>query len=424
MDENVLWIWLSLACTPGTDTFSKLITKFHSAREIYSKEDYEIYSVLDHKCSDRERLVDKSLDKAEKIYWFCKRNNVGITKYSDDDFPSLLRSISTPPVLLYYRGTLPDFDSCCPIAVVGTRWLTLYGRKNAYNISYDLAKAGALIVSGMARGIDGVSHAGAIAAGAKTVAVLGSGINICYPKQHLTLAKEIVNNGCVITEYPPYSKPYKHHFPIRNRIISGLSKALLLIEGDEKSGALISARCAKEQGRRVYALPGNVDSPTSQSSNLIIKNGAGLVTSADDIVSDMQDISGAMLNPFKLTLDKRTDMMSVLRELRVSALAVNDDVFVPSRQAWARKKEKKPDTVIKKVEKEPIQEEDESNNSFDALTLKIYKRIPKNEICSFESLVGDGVTLRDVNMAMLKLEIGQFVTIHPSERVSRKFRFK
>ena len=188
--EELYWLWLSLAVSPGSHSFKKLLNKFKTVEEIYKAADKMINSAIDPKSSDRAALIDKNLDKATEVRDFCKKMNIGIVTYGDELYPDSLRKIPNPPVLLYYRGKLPKFNDYVSLSVVGTRYPTSYGRKNAFELSYDLAKAGALIVSGMAIGVDGVAHASAIAAGMPTVAVLGCGINICYPKIHLSLARE------------------------------------------------------------------------------------------------------------------------------------------------------------------------------------------------------------------------------------------
>ena len=180
MEDLKYWIWLSLACTPGSQTFASLLGKFDTAREVYEAEDHEIASAVTSRSRDYEALTDKSLEQAETVLEFCTSKNVGILTYADERYPDSLRDIPTPPVLLYYRGILPDFSSLFTVAVVGTRRLTEYGKKNAFTIAYDLARSGATIVSGMAIGIDAVAHAGALAAGKITVAVIGSGIDVCH----------------------------------------------------------------------------------------------------------------------------------------------------------------------------------------------------------------------------------------------------
>ena len=417
MDNLVYWIWLSLACTPDSATFSKLIHKYEDAKEIYDATDREIRSVVGAKVSDCSALIDKSLEKANQIYNFCKEKGVGILTYQSENFPVSLRDIPTPPVLLYYRGRLPDFNKGFRCAIVGTRSLSDYGRNNAFKLGYDMGSAGATVVSGMAIGIDGVAMAGAIAAGATTVAVIGSGIDVCYPSSHLTLARTIVKNGCVLTEYAPGTKPDKFNFPRRNRIISGLCPVTVVVEGKESSGSMITARHAKAQGREVFAFPGNVGSDGSQSTNLLIKNGALLCTGAEDIINKFEKDYPGVLNPFLLKERPEVNMLDVLRDLKVSALTPNDDVFSVPKPKKTRKIEKAQDIAPKEEEnllpEMPI---------FDAELLKLYKKIPSGGDCSIESLTDDAMNLRTVMKLLLKLEMGRFIVMLPGDRVKRNIR--
>lgn len=417
MDNLVYWIWLSLACTPDSVTFAKLIGKYEDAKDVYNATDREIRSVVGAKVSDCSALSNKSLDKAMEIYKFCKEKGVGILTYQNENFPVSLRDIPTPPVLLYYRGRLPDFNKGFRCAIVGTRSLSDYGRKNAFKLGYDMGSAGATVVSGMAIGIDSVAMAGAIAAGAATVAVIGSGIDVCYPSVHLTLARTIVKNGCVLTEYAPGTKPEKFNFPRRNRLISGLCPATVVVEGKENSGSMITARYAKEQGRAVFAFPGNVGADGSQSTNLLIKNGASLCTGAEDIIRRFEKEYLGALNPFLLKERPDVDMLEVLRELRVSAVTPTDDIYsVP--------KPKK--TKTEQFPKKEVSNEEENllpeMPVFDAELLKLYKKIPMNGDCSVESLADENTNLRTVMKLLLKLEMGRFIIMLPGERVKRNIR--
>ena len=420
MDRQVYLIWLSLACTPGSATFSKLLESFDDAKEIYDAPEYEIQRSVGSRSADFNRLIDKDLERAEKIYDFCKTKGVGLLSYFDDEFPESLKDIPTPPVLLYYRGVLPQFNAVKPvrIAVVGTRSLSAYGRTNAFKVSYDLACSGAVIVSGLATGIDGVAHAGALSAEMPTIAVLGSGIDICYPKQHLKLARAIVKTGCIFTEYPPGTKPNKPNFPVRNRIISGLSSSVVVVEGNERSGALHTARHAKAQGRVIYAFPGNVNDVNSQATNLLIQNGAKLCARADDIVRDYT--YNGSLNPFKLKIKMPVNIIKALTEYSVVAVTPSDDVFKP-----ARSKRQESSNVKKEEQAEPSVDNSPAEQQpvdFDARTLKLYKRIPAEGDCAIEELVDEDYKLRDIMRLLLKLEMGRFVVMLPGERVKRNIK--
>jgi DNA processing protein len=417
--NNIVYtVWLSLACTPGSDTFAKLLSKFPTPEQIYSADDKEIAACIGSRRKDYNSLVNKDTERAERIVEFCRTKGVGLLSYFDDGFPSALKSIANPPVLLYYRGKLPCFDDKLFISIVGTRHLGEYGKQNAFVISEDLAKAGAVVVSGMAIGIDGVAHAAALAAGGITVAVIGSGIDVCYPYTHRFLAREIVKNGCVFTEYAPGTKPYKRNFPVRNRIISALSSATVVIEGEEKSGSAITAKHAFEQGRVVYALPGNVGNKNSEVTNLLLKNGAKPLTGADDIIRDFETTAPGMLNPFGISKKERVNINDALASFHVSCTTAGDSVF---RRAYRKNTDSK--KVKAREDNEPQkQEKDISKLSFDKKTIAIYKKIPLDSGCALEELVDDNLSLRDIMSGLLRLEIAGFVTMLPGDRVKRNLK--
>ncbi len=418
MNKQILWIWLSLACTPGTENFRKLFLHFGTVEKVYEADETDIIAVIGSKTNDVAALSDKRIDKAKEIYEYCVSKNIGIVNFTDSLFPESLKIISNPPVLLYYRGVFPDFNEHFCISVVGTRRPSEYGLKNAFSISRDLAGAGATIVSGMALGIDGVAHAGSLSIGGITVAVLGSGIDVCYPIVHKNLAREIVKHGCVITEYAPGTRPDRNNFPKRNRIISGLSKAVLIIEGREKSGALITARYAQKQDRVLYALPGNVGNVNSELTNLLIKNGARLCVSADDIIRDFDESSKGLLNPFKLAQIAKADVYEALKQYSVSAITSNDSVFRHSAKKSTSvplaEKQSQQNKIIE-IQEEPKM----AMEGFDSDTLEIYKKIPQNEECSIESLVDSNLSLRKVMKGLLALEMGRFIVMLPGEKVKR-----
>jgi DNA processing protein len=435
MESLHYWIWLSLAVTPGSESFKKLITRFETPMGVYNADETDLAACIGSRSRDFKALCDKSLDAASKIYDFCKTKSVGILTYGDENFPKALREIDNPPALLYYRGVLPDFNNECFISVVGTRRLTDYGRKNAFTIAHDLARCGFKIVSGMAVGIDGVAMAGALCAGGETVAFLGCGIDICYPSVHLTLAKEIVKCGAVITEYAPGTRPIKFNFPRRNRLISGLSKITVVVEGREDSGSMITARHARAQGKRVYAFPGNVGNDGSQATNLLIKNGASLCTGVFDILRDYENVVKSGLNPFKVPEKRDVNMSEVLSRYKVSCVAPSDDIF---RTPYVRKQMHKDEAAISsKADASPavssvndsksasIGEQSDSQPAlptFDAQLLRLYKKIPMDVECSIESLVDENTDMRAVMKMLLKLEMSRFVVLIPGDKVKRNLR--
>ncbi len=238
-------------------------------------------AVIQEKNLDAKTLLSKADEELEKAH----QTGVQILTRDDPRYPEILKTIYDPPIVLYVKGTLPDPERLF-IGVVGSRLTSLYGQRMARKISADLGLAGTVIVSGMALGIDTAAHEGALSAKALTVAVLGGGLSCVYPKENMKLFNRIVETGAVISEYPVEMKPRPAYFPVRNRIISGLSRGLVVVEARRASGALITADMALEQGREVYAMPGQADSRTADGSNALIQQGARLITSADEILQD------------------------------------------------------------------------------------------------------------------------------------------
>ncbi|MFH1452374.1 MAG: DNA-processing protein DprA [Armatimonadota bacterium] len=236
-------------------------------------------------------LIDKlaSVKKdnpAKKELEFCTKLGIKITTPGEKDYPLHLNNIYDPPLCLYYKGKMPADDDIL-ISVVGSRAATPPGRINAENMGFKLASYGITVVSGMARGIDTCAHTGALKAGGKTLAVLGCGLNIVYPPENKKLMKQISETGAVISEFPPEAPPNAWNFPIRNRIISGISMATIVVEASQKSGSLITAGCALEQGKEVFAMPGNALSQVAKGVNRLIKDGARLIENAEDILLEL-----------------------------------------------------------------------------------------------------------------------------------------
>ena len=206
----------------------------------------------------------------------------------DENFPERLKNISDAPDSIYVRGDILEQDNLA-IAIVGSRKCTSYGKQIAYDFAYELAKNGVTIISGLALGIDGEAHKGALDAGGRTLAVLGSGIDekSIYPYSHKSLAERVLENGALISEYEVGTPALPHHFPERNRIVSGLSRGVIVVEGLKKSGTLLTASAAAEQGRTVFAVPGQITSPLSQAPHFLIQNGAKLVGSSQDILEEL-----------------------------------------------------------------------------------------------------------------------------------------
>ena len=232
----------------------------------------------------------------------CARDGQFILTMGDSLYPNRLRTIFDPPILLYGKGALPVFDDEVAVTVVGTRSCTPYGVRAASQLGYELSKQGALLVSGMAKGIDGEALKGALRAGGFTAAVLGGGADVIYPAENRRLYQDIAATGVILSEYPPGTVPKADHFPVRNRLLSALSLATVVVEAPEKSGALITATTALEQGREVFAVPGPFDAPMSRGTNALIREGAGLVCEAWDVLSFYESRYPHKLRPLRAKL--------------------------------------------------------------------------------------------------------------------------
>ncbi len=301
MDMNLYWIWLAEALGPASDSFLALLEQFKTAEAIYraGKDEFEACEKL--KPTVIPSLLDKSTAQAQHILDRCETLGVGILPFGDPLYPERLRQIHRPPVLLYYRGYLPDFPNRLAIAVVGTRGMTEEGRRNGYRLAYELAVTGTVVVSGMAIGIDGIAHVGALDAGGITVAVLGSAIDNPYPYEHKPIYDRLIRQGGVISEYPPGMRTQRWHFPQRNRIIAGLCQGTLIVEAGANSGALITAKEALAQGRNVFAMPGDANNPARVGTNNLIKAGAVAVTETTDILKVYQSLYSPVLRVENLT---------------------------------------------------------------------------------------------------------------------------
>jgi DNA processing protein len=284
-DRLLFWIALNSVTGVGRITFRKLVRQFGSPEQALQASDEDLRT---------SGLSDKTIAEIRSCSWqepaaleLKKARTADVDIIPDDDprYPAALRKTPDPPLYLYVKGRLePDEEA---VAIVGTRGPSHYGMTVTHRIAGDLAEAGLTVVSGLARGIDTQAHKGALTGRGRTIAVLACGIDQVYPPENKGLAAQIVRNGAIVTENPFGTKPESGYFPARNRIISGLSRGTVIIEAAEDSGSLITAKYTIEQNRKLYALPGNVGSPTSKGPNSLIKQGAMLIESAADVLQDL-----------------------------------------------------------------------------------------------------------------------------------------
>lgn len=280
------WIWF--ATRPGMNDRERalLMQYFQDAEDLYfaGEESYAAVEGLGKEVWDG--LRDKNLTAAEAILKECAQKKIHILTYRDAAYPARLRNITDPPMVLYYKGTLPEFDGLPLIGVVGTRKASGYGLTVAKRMGSQIAACGGVVVSGMALGIDAMAMRGALSKGGMVIGVLGNGADVVYPPPNQSLFVDTECNGCLLTEFPPGTPPVKWNFPKRNRIISGLCCGVLVVEAPERSGALITARRAADQGRDVFVVPGNIDVDTCKGSNALLRDGAIAVGSGWDVVSE------------------------------------------------------------------------------------------------------------------------------------------
>ncbi len=325
-NQTLFWIWLSELLGAANKDFRRLITLYENPYDLFHADEGEIDRIPEISRATRASLCRKDLGNAYKILASCEAMGITVLPYSDKDFPNSLREIALPPVLLYCMGKLPDPERELCLAMVGTRRMSAYGLSAAYKIAYELAVSGATVVSGMAAGIDGVSSAAAMAAKGRTVAFLGCGLDIVYPKHHGHLRDRIISKGALVSEYPPGTPPSRYHFPVRNRLISGFCAGTIVIEAGIGSGSLITARESVTQGKPVYALPANVGSRGSEGTNALIRDGAVPIITTRDILDPYLYVYSETLRPEALVRlgDASRPDMQYLDNLGVIELTSRD----------------------------------------------------------------------------------------------------
>ena len=338
MSAEVYWIWLATRANLGAARIKPLVEYFLSAENIYKCGYKDFQDIRGINPNIAEQLLDKDLSFAEKAILNCHNNNYSIITIADEKYPQRLKNIYDPPVVLYIDGNLPDVDNLPVVGIVGTRRCTPYGVKNAEAAGYKLSLNGFTVVTGLAEGIDTAATRGALRGSTPTVGVIGCGIDKVFPASNREIYKDVASKGAVVSEYPPGTPAVPGHFPSRNRIISGLSNGVAVIEAPERSGALITAQRALEEGRDVFVLPGNVDAATCVGSNKLLRDGAIPFMSADDIIDEYKDSYKVIKKPFDnnvtvdyIDLDKLTEKLDDKSKLIMKSIGNNpvdvDDII-------------------------------------------------------------------------------------------------
>jgi DNA processing protein len=324
--------WISLNMTPGIGprAATMLLERFGSPSAVFHARRSELENLRLGPETIESLLKREFESKADEELEGVKELGGDILVLDDGSYPNLLREIADPPITLYVRGNWQEcFDQPC-VGMIGSRKCSTYGINAAEMLSRDLASRGVTVVSGLARGIDAAAHRGAIAGGGRTVGVLGTGIESVYPKENAKLAEEILaSGGALVSQFPLGTPPLSANFPFRNRIISGLSYGVVLVEATERSGSLITARLATEQDREVMAVPGNITSRTSIGTNFLIKAGAKLVQQWQDIVAELPgDIAAAIMPP---KIDGKDDAPKMPKQPELEPAGLNEK----ERKIWS-----------------------------------------------------------------------------------------
>ncbi len=291
------WLWYSARTNMSSREKLRLLKRFSDAEDIFAASRERLAACPGVTPAALESLADKSLAKAEAALEKCAQGRVHILTWGDTNYPERLRQIADPPLLLYYRGILPDLNRTAAVGIVGTRKASAYGMGIAKQLGYQISRCGGIVVTGLAYGIDAMAAAGALQGNTPVVGVLGCGADQVYPRGNARLFDKMLETSCVISEYPPGTPPASWRFPQRNRLISGMCHGIVVVEAPEKSGAMITARCAGEQGRDIFTIPGNLDMANYGGNHILMREGAEIITSGWDVLSHYTGAYPNVLHP-------------------------------------------------------------------------------------------------------------------------------
>lgn len=439
MDKhNLYYIWLGEKLYAGCKSAKVLLEYYKDIEKIYdaSKDDYQ---KLDIPRGDIKRLCDKTLDNAKRYYEYCEKEHIGLITYDSPHYPGRLKSITDPPPLLYYRGRLVNLDDYPIFAMVGTRSCSEQGFRNAYRIAYTAAHHGAVIINGLAKGEDAACITGALDAGGYAIGVLGCGIDRIYPAENKELFIRLSSQGLIITEFPPFSTPDGKNFPIRNRVMSGLSLASAIFEADEGSGALHTASHALAQGRKLFALPGDINNSLYSGPLALIKDGAQMFTNAYDILSEY-----SLMFPHRINLQSKCSIPEKLENEAVEKAFTEQDlkknIKTPQKtlkkqtrykdissgakstksKSSDRKDIEKPVCKNENAVSEPLTQAETDTSVLSPSELILYKLFEKHDTLTIDEIAASGIGIDDVLSSLTLLEIYGFVVSLPGGRFQRK----
>ena len=476
-DELIHFIWLTENSACGSKDVMRLIEHFGGPENVFSAETSELVSVIGSHSSLLKKLESHDVSRASAIIRTCEEKGIDIIPYYSDRYPARLKGIFKQPLVLYTRGHIPDFKNRMSVAFIGTRQITNYGMSVAPSMVQRLCEANAVIVSGGAYGVDSLANGLACYGGWDTIVVLGCGVDIAYPIENAGLFERIAAKGMLVSEYPPGTGVARFRFPERNRIISGLSDAVVVVEASLGSGALITADCAEEQHRKVYAIPGFLTAQQSQGTDQLIRDGASVLVSPENIIDDFADqFPHLKINPdgdsfrantptieakdvFDFICGKVTDLkervsrgtqpLSPMLSPRRADTGINPD---PNRDSYVVKhkriirdshgaplQKKNSDAAAPEIDEISVQnmtdddlceqetetdidlrEEDASDEILtDETQRKVLSRIPAGDPVTTDVICGEDLDVRDVSSALTKLEILGFIKSCEGDRWTR-----
>ena len=437
MKDIVYWIWLAEQSGYGSKYFTKLYTLYKSAVDVYNLENDEVMQLdKDIPYAYKDKLCQRDLTKARAIYEYCQAKGIEVLSFVDKRYPERLRLIPDPPIVLYCKGKVPNFNDDLCIGIVGTRKMSRYGRDGAYRFAFELSSVGVCVVSGLALGIDAIAACGALDGGTPTVQVLGCGVEIVYPKTHASLREEVIRNGALISEYPPLETPQKYYFPQRNRIISGISQGVFVAECRRASGAMITASVAINQGKDLFAYPGKVGEPTAEGPNELLRLGAYAALTSEDILERYplyfnEYNEKETEEKLKTARDGMCDASVSLAKYSIpDKCEENEKINTAPRLGATKGKakeqelrasaaiEQKPKALIEEVSSAPIKTA--KDYGLDEKTAKVFDAIDCKKPMSVDKIICEGLSAQDVITALTMLEIMGLVSSLPGGLYIRK----
>ena len=441
MKDTIYWIWLAEQSGYASENFTKLYNFYKDPVDVYNLENYEIMQ-LDKVISShyKDKLCQKNLEKASAIYEYCCAHGITVLSYADERYPESLKLLPNPPIVLYCLGNIPNFNDNLCLGIVGTRKMSRYGREAAYRFGYELSSLGVNVVSGLALGIDAMATCGAIDGGTPTIQVLGCGVSVIYPKVHAKLREKVIEQGVIISEYPPLEQAQRFYFPQRNRIISGISQGVFVAECRKASGAMITAADGFVQGKYLFAYPGKVGDPTAEGPNELLRNGAFAALTTEDIIRNY----GLYFN--EANKKETKNKLEAARERAIDAAKSLAKYSIPDKceenekinnapilgAPTGKSKEKNPSISKAKSYCEEAPKNEPKNEvvsapiktakdyGLDDKMAKVFDSIDCKKPMSVDKIICEGLTAQDVITALTMLEINGLISSLPGGLYIRK----